>query len=383
MASAAESEDAKAEEPAPDEPKGQPPGDEPVARPINFKVIGAGALFVAIMAGAVFFSFGFVEGERARQLQAWQIRLSIVADSRAAAVNEWVDQNFAALRELAENQSMQIYMTELTMAEGDKEEVTDEAAQASYLRNLLIATAERTGFKAPVDAGEVAANVEKVGVAGLGLTDADGKPIVSTPTMPPMVGKVRSTVVKALEGEPALLDIYMGARNLPTMGFALPVFGVQEDEGAAGIGVVIGIRTVGKDLYDRLTQPGATEQTAETYLVRVAGGTVEYLSPLADGTAPLKRALAKDTADLAAAYALENPGGFSIKRDYTGEEALIVSRPIANLSWVLIRKISRTVALEATETRLNTILGVFVAIIVIVTITIIAVWRHGTSVRAT
>ncbi len=354
-----------------------------VPRPINFKVIGVAVVLVAVVAAAIVFSFRFVEDERARQMQAWQIRLGLVADSRVAAVNEWVERNFATLRELAENESLQLYLTELSDAEGDKEEVTDEPAQASYLRNLLIATAERTGFKAPVDAGEVAANVEKVGVAGLGLTDKDGRPIVSTPTMPPMVGKVRSTVAKALEGEPALLDIYMGASNLPTIGFALPIFAIQADEGAAGIGAAVGIRTVGKDLYDRLKQPGAIEATAETYLVRAAGGTVEYLSPLADGTAALKRALAKDTPDLAAAYALDNPGGFAIKRDYAGEEALVVSRPIANLPWVLVRKISYTEALEATDTRLKTILGVFVAIIVIVTITIIAVWRHGTSVRAT
>ena len=352
-------------------------------RPVNWFVVGGAVLLVAAIVAAVFFANRFVADERARNLQAWQIRLGIVTDSRAAAINEWIDQNFATLRELTENASLQLYMTELQLAEGDPDAVTDEPAQASYLRNLLVASAERAGFKPPPTAGEVDANIERVGVAGLGLTDADGKPIVSTPSMPPIAGKIRSAVANALEGEPAIIDIFMGASNLPTIGFALPVFGVQSDEGAEGIGVVIGLRIVDDSLYGRLVQPGSTEATAETYFVRRTDGTVEYLSPLADDTPPLKRALAIDTPNLAAAIAVEKPGGFGIVKDYLGEEVLATSRPIANLPWVLVRKITRDEALAEVESRLNTILYVFVAIIVIVTITVIAVWRHGSSVRAT
>lgn len=373
MAEAAKSEDAgKATQPIVDKPRGA----------VNVKVIVIGVVFVILVAAAVYFSFRFVEDERQRELTSWQVRLGIVADSRTAAVNEWFDQSFATLRELTQNASLQLYMTELALSEGDRAQVTDEAAQATYLRNLLVATAERTGFKPPAAAGEVAANVEKAAVAGLGLTDAAGRPIVSTPGMPPISGKVRTAVNKALTGEPAIIDIYMGATNLPTIGFALPIYGLQDDEGSQGIGAVVGIRVVGKDLYERLKQPGETAGSAETYLVRLTGGTVEYLSPLADGTAPLGRTLAVDPG-LDAAFALEKPGGFAIKRDYTGEEVLVTARAVANVPWVLVRKVSRAEALAASETRLRTMLIVFVLIIVGVAVAIIAVWRHGTSVRMT
>ena len=156
----------------PEKSKAAPEGEP--RRRMNRMALAIGLCMAAVIAGAVFFSLKFVEDERLRKLQEWQTILGIVADSRAASINEWVDQNFASLRELTENASLQLYMSELAMAEGSAAG-SDEPAQASYLRNLLMATAERTGFKSPMATGEIAANVEKVGVAGLGITDADGK----------------------------------------------------------------------------------------------------------------------------------------------------------------------------------------------------------------
>ena len=367
-------------------------GDD-APRRVNFKVVLVAGALIAFLIGGIVFAFKFVEDERARNLQEWQVRLGIVADSRSAAVNDWVEQNFAYMREMAENASLQLYMSELAMAaagmgeyddEEDEDSADDVAAQASYLRNLLVATAERTGFKPPVEAAEGQANVERAGVAGIGLVDAEGKPVVSTPEMPPLNAKIRAAVSKALEGEPAVVDLFKGATGLPTMGFILPIYGIQDDsEGAKGIGAVIGMRIVGKDLWAKLVQPGSTEESAETYLIRKTNGTVEYLSPLVDGTGALEKTLAVDTPDLAAAYAIATTGGFAIKRDYATDEVLIASRNIAGLPWVLTRKITRAEALEANETRLQTMLIVFVLIIAGVGATIFGVWRHGSSVRAT
>jgi len=355
---------------------------EETPRRVNKVALGIGLAMLTVAAAGVYFTFYFVDQERERALQEWQVRLGIVADSRAAAVNEWVDGNFATIRELAENASLQLYMDELVMSEGDKSAVTDEAAQAGYLRNLLVATADRTGFKPPTITEDVAANVERAGVAGLGLVDSNGVPIVSSPGMPPVSGKIRQAVAKALDGEPALIDAYLGASNLPSIGFALPVYGIQSDEGSGGIGAVIGIRVIDEGLFKRLEQPGEGTQTSETYMVRMGENTVEYMSPLKDGTAPLERSFAFDTKDLAAAYAIEKPGGFAIKRDYAGNEVLVTSRSLASLPWVLVRKVNRDEALSATDNRLKTILIVFVLIIVGVGVTIIAVWRHGSSIRA-
>lgn len=364
---------------------------EDVRRPINaFVAIGTLVMLTA-MAASIFFAFKFVEDERARSLQEWQIRLGIVADSRASAIDDWLSDNFKTMRELAENASLQLYMSEIAAAanapadaEADPFGGGGGQAETTYLRNILTATADRTGFKPPVAAAQVSANIERAGVAGLGLVDADGKPVASSPGMPPMTGRLKEAALKALQGEPTVIDIYTGSTNQPTIGFALPVYGIQDDgEGAKGIGAVVGIKIVDKGLFAKLIQPGETSESSETYLVRAQGAQVEFLSPLADGTPPLKRALAIDTPDLAAAFAARTPGGFAIKRDYSGEEVLLVSRAISGVPWTLARKINRAEALADSETRLTTLLTVFILIIVGVTIAVFAVWRHGSSLRAT
>ena len=359
-------------------------------RKVNVKTASLIIGMIAAVVGSVFFAFKFVEDERARDIQQWQVRIGIVADSRSAAVNQWIEDNFAVMRELSENASLQLYMTELTTPKkaSDDPFASDGSAETQFLRNVLTAIADRSGFKPTVEAAEVSANIERVGVAGIGLINAEGKPITSSPGMPPLTPNVRDAVTRALDGQPQVIDIYMGASNLPTIGFVIPVYGVQDDKDSAkGIGAVVGLRVVDDGLFRKLYQPGETAQTAETYLVRPdtnkSGTTIEYLSPLKDGTKALKRALSADTPDLDVAYAIEKPGGFAIKRDYTGDEVLMVSRPIASVPWVLVRKINRAEALAETETRLNTLITVFTLIIVGVTVAIFAVWKHGSSLRAT
>lgn len=365
---------------------------EDAKRPMNKFVFIGVTLMLAAVGASIFGAFKFVEDERARSLQEWQIRLGIVADSRSFAVNDWLEGNFKTMRELAENASLQLYMSEIAAAkapadpnaEEDPFATSDGAAETTYLRNILTATAERTGFKPPVEAAAVSANIERAGVAGLGLVDAEGLPVASSPGMPPMIGRLKEAAMQALQGEPTVIDVFIGSSNLPAIGFALPVYGIQDDAtGAKGIGAVIGIKVVDEDFYAKLIQPGQTTETSETYLVRKEGITAQYLSPLGDGTPALKRALALDTPELAGAFALSSPGGFAIKRDYVGEEVLMTSRPISGVPWVLLRKINRAEALAESETRLTTLLTVFILIIVGVTIAVFAVWRHGSSLRAT
>lgn len=380
---------------------------EPPRRFNKYVLAGGFALFAGI-AVAVVIARDYVDEELKRETQAWQVRLGIVADSRVGAVDKWIDGNFDVLRDLSQNASLQLYMSELASAgaapslvppagaapAGSADSLLQgltggggggigTGASSGFLRNLLIATAERSPFKAPPPVGEIAANVERVGVAGLGLVDKNAEPIISTPDMPPITGRIKAAVRKALDGEPTVIDMFLGASGEPTIGFALPVYAMQDGgAGAQGIGAVIGIRLVNDTLWDQLVQPGTLLKSEETMLVRKDGGKVEYLSPLRDGTKPLKRSLALASPNLAVAAAINLPGAFVNDLDYSGDRVLMVSREVAQVPWILVRKVSRSDALGTVENRLNVILGVFIAIIVIVTLTILFVWKHGASARA-
>lgn len=382
-------------------------GEQLPPRKVNKFVLAGGIVVAVMIVGAVVLAKLYVDEELKRETQAWQVRLGIVADSRTAAVNDWIDGNFKVLRELTQNASLQLYMSELATAPepnavapaSEPQSAADSLLQGldgggvgggigasashGFLRNLLIATAERSAFKAPPPVGEIAANVERVGVAGLGLVNKDADPIISTPDMPPISGRIKEAVRKALDGEPTIIDMYVGASGEPTIGFAMPVYAMQEGgAGARGIGAVVGIRLVDETLWEKLIQPGTLTKTAETLIVRKTGGKVEYLSPLRDGTGALKRTMALASPNLAVSDAINIPGSFVNNLDYSGDRVLMVSREVAQVPWILLRKISTSEALEPIETRLNFILGVFIAIIVIVTLTILFVWKNAASARA-
>lgn len=349
----------------------------------NRTAVVAAALLLLLAILGVWLVFRFVNSERERELQQWQIRLGIVAESRAAAVSDWLDSHFETLTHLAENASLQLYLTELQLVQGDRTLVTDESAQAQFLANLLTAVAERGGFDATPEGPRVNANVERVGLAGLMLTDPDGTPLVATNGMPPPTDRLRRFIAGAERGSRAQLDLYLAPNGQPAMAFLVPVFAIQGERGASDVvGLIVGVRLVGDDLFKRLSQPGEALGTAETYLLRRDDAVLTYLSPLADGTPPLKLTLAVDTPQLAGAMLSARPGGFGIVRNYRGVEVLATSRAIAGAGWTLIRTVERDEALGAADRRLTILLAILLLAILVVGVTIVAVWRHGTSLRS-
>ncbi len=355
--------------------------DEPAGKMNrNVAIVGAILLLCAVLGMVAVHRFVKAEGER--YLQQWQVRLGIVAASRAQAVREWRDRQFGTLSGLADNLSLQLYLTEISLSGGRTDAVTDQSAQAEYLGNLLILTADQSGFNAPLQGAEVQANVKRVGVAGLALLDRKGEILVTTPGTPALDSRFKEFVRGTKMGARGLLDLYLGPTGQATMAFLQPIFAVQgENRPADQVGAILGIRLVGADLYDRLVQPGEALNSGQSYLVRKNGATLEYLSPLQDGTPPLQRAMALDTNRLAGAELLGRIGGFGVFANYQGDEVLATSRGIQGLPWALIRSVDRAEALAVSDRRQLTLLVGLWLVIAVVTATIFAVWRHGSSVR--
>ncbi len=345
------------------------------ARRSTLLSLGAVTLAAVVLAASAFL---YVQRERERDLVQWQVRLGIVADSRALDLGRWVDDRFAVLRDIAQNLSVQLYMTNL---EANAPQPDADAVEGQYLRNLLNATAMREGFLAQGQTA-VDANVQPTGDAGLALLDAGLRPLAVTPGMPVLPPAMQGAIQQAASGHPGLMDMRIGTNGKPVIGFAVPVYAVQGDPGVSpAVGFVVGLRVVGDAFFDRLRQPGETVPSAENLLVRESEGMVDYMSPLADGTPPLKRRLALNTPELSAAFALRNPGDFGQMRDYRGTPVLVTGRAVPQTPWVVERKVDRDAALAETDRRLSIMLTVIVVTILGVAAGTIALWRHGSSIR--
>jgi PAS domain S-box-containing protein len=323
-----------------------------------------------------------IESEGERDLRIWQARLGVLADSRAAAVGDWLDRQVEVVNGLAQNASLQIYATELALASGDRAGVTDEPAQAEYLRNLLIVTAERTGFANPAPAARVGANVARAATAGLAIVDSQARILVATADMPPLDARLREFMATAKPEVPAILDVHAGPGGQPVMAFYAPVIGLQADPGTPPVAGVLAIKPVGAELFPLLSRPPASEQTAETLLVRRAGAAVEFVSPSGDNAA-LERRLAADTPNLAEAFALDNPGGFALRRDYRDRAVLVTGRTIPRVAWTLVHKIDRDEALGESDARRHRLIAAMALGFAVVVAGVVAAWRHGASRRAT
>lgn len=348
----------------------------------TYKALSLGVLLLmAVVIAGIWGTFKFVEEQRSRDLRNWEVRLGIVADSRAASVDDWLRKQEQAIGTLANNASLQVYLTQLVIETAENGNSIAEVPEAGYLINLLNNQAVISGFWEPEEP-QIRANVARPGRAGIGLTDATGKLLVSSGNMPPMNPTIRAAMANAGDGEPALIDLYEGINGDPTMGFVWPIYAVQ-DEGSPKdiIGYVVGLRTVETSLFPLLFQPGDTLQTAENYLVRKDGKLVQYISPLADGTLALARKLSAQN-DLAAAFVIENPGSFELASNYLGSKVLVTGRALTAAPWFLVRTVSEQEALAETDQRLSTMLGIFILLIFAVAGTVVAVWRHGTSLRA-
>src|SRR5215468_4781308 len=303
----------------------------------NMTLLIAAAVLLVMAIGGVALIVRFVGSEWQRELRGWQVRMGIVADGRFAAVNDWLDRQFEELGGLADNASLQLYMTQIAASAANPDDADVADAQGEYLQNLIAATATRAGFVDNSAAASVGANLARTGTGGIVLIDAKGQTVAATPGMPPLAGQLREFVSGLKPGERGLLDLYLDSAGRPAMAFGIPVFAVQGNRDAASqIGTVVGVKEVGDELFPLLHQPGEVGETALAVLIRRSGPVIEYLSPLPDGKPPLSLRLAADTPDLDAAFAIATPGGFNdLRRDYRNTEVLVTSRSFAKAPWTL------------------------------------------------
>lgn len=347
------------------------------------KLWGIGILAAGIVITGLLLVDRFNQVDLARDIQSWQEKLTLIAESRTADVDNWIADNFKELRTLADNPSLQLYMSELQMMKTSPD-LKDEPSQKAYLRNLLLFTAQRAGYGTPGAIASIPANVQQGGKNGLAIINSNGDFLVSTVMAPSTRDIIQEHTKEAVAGQEALIDIRSDKEGTPYIGFIIPIYSIQGDHNAASqIGRVVGIKVLDNNLFALLKHPGTTEESLESILVRASGDKVEYLSPLLDGTEAVAKSVPLDAAKQAESKLLQTVGDFiSNLKDYRDRKVLATSRTIAGTPWVLIVKIDRDEALAASTQRRAGMEVFFVLIIAIIVLVVVATWWRANSKRS-
>lgn len=346
---------------------------------LNLRVLAVIVLGASLIGGGLVMRFSELQEER--ELAHWQNKLNLIADSRAEAVSGWLDRHFKELDVVANDPSLQLYLTDYLS--GAQPVTADESMQIVFLRNLLLTTANRLGFleKRPPEMDSIKASLPVPAGTGLALIGADDKIIVSTAGLTSLDDALKQKIDAAPEKTPSLIDMFLSSSGTPQIGFVLPVFPVQSDATTAKpLARLIGIKNIGEDFFPLLKHPGLTEDTLEAQLVRKEGDQVLYLSALKDQP-PLAAKFPLSTPELDAAYALAEPDHFAVKRDAFSQPTLMTSRSIQGAPWVMLLHVARDQALaESDRFREQTQWILCFALLALIG-GIAAAWYYGTSKR--
>ena len=356
-------------------------------RGFDLKILFPAIILVVLGVVGIWAINRFVDEERERELTQWQVRLGIVADSRVAEVNRWLAGNLADLNALAENESVQLYVGSIDEFSADPEQQDQVEGFRQYLRNLLLVAATRGGFGEARDEQQPDFNAPNVASGGILIVNNADQVVAASPDAPPFDGALRDFVDQVAPGRSATGPLTIDARGQPIMTFVVPLFAVQSDEStSAQIGRIVGVKRVSEELYSLLHQPGDTTRSATTVLLTRVGNKVTYLSPIVrpgETPQPLGMSMEMSTPDLDAAFAVTESNGFAPNlRDYTGRRVVVAARAIAGAPWVLMHTVDYEEALGAADIRFRALTVMLGLALLVIAIAIIAVWRHGSSRRA-
>ena len=340
-------------------------------------VIAAGLFLALFLATSVWLIMQYVESERERDMFNWQDRLSILAESQKRSIENWLAGQINNLNEMAENPLTQIFLSMDTQSD---EQTEAERGQVAHLRNLLAATAKRSGLFST--AKKIRSNAAESSNDGIAILDAQSRLMISTRNFPAINQHIVDAVQQAARNSRAsIYGIYSNLDHQPRLIIAVPVKRVQAVSDSSSFpGFVVAVIDPELSLYQQFSRDWLATSSDEAFLVGGDDDSTVYLSPLRDGYQVFHR-VAVTTRQLAANFARLHTGGFDLKKDYRGVEVLVTGRSIDGTSWILVQKIDASEALRESKAYQDFVLTVFLLAVFVITMGFIAIWRHSTSVR--
>ena len=341
---------------------------------------GLSGLLIMLLVGA-FLITAYINKVRERDLDDWSLRLSMVAENRVEAIEDWLAARVQVLTELANNASLQLYLRQLSQHE--KPPAATQPAQLSFLRNLIVATAQRHGLASDETQPAVHANLTQRQASGLALVDAGQRLVVTTPGMPELHSDFKAAILQAVQSAtPVISELVLDSQQHALLAVAVPVPSVLGLQAEAIDGAVIAIVDAQRELFPLLKRGVPFTSGDESSLVQARDNRVVYLSPTSGGGLPTRKSLPLDRLGLAAASALSTPGQFGQFHDYRGRKVLASSQPLRSVPWVLLQSVDASEALLESNRHRRFLITSFTLLLFFIAATLVAAWRHGSSVRA-
>ena len=317
----------------------------------------------------------YAESERQRDLMNWQSRLALLAEIHVSDIERFITVKTGELNELAGNPSLRLFLSELS-----SDQLMDASvlqAQQGYIRNLVIASADRFGVKTK-DTLVQAMPVEVP--YGLAIVNDKQALLMSTKGFPVKQGEYEKVLVDVFnKGEMKIIDLYKGYNQQAVFGLVVPVFHIQNGQQDAPVGAIILLINPENNIYQLLKNKQSSTKTDESLLVRKRETSLQFISPLQQGH-HIFHELA-DNDQYASGYAYKNHGGFTQLKDYRGVDVLVTGRRIKDTGWVLVQKINAAEALVESNRHQRFLLTSFSILVLFVAASFIAIWRHGISVK--
>lgn len=348
--------------------------------------VAAALLALALLSiGGAWLISAYIEQEHQRDLLQWESRMGLVADARADAIGRLILAERRNLEELAANASLRFYLWQIAhAAAAPAGREAGETGALGYLRNLLLAAAERLGYDS-LPASRLPASIAPLRIAGLAVFDAERRPVIATPGLHELQATYGALVGRALQhaGSPVMV-LMRDAQDQAVMVMAVVVGAVPGTLAVDGrpLGVLLGIRSAEADLFPLLTRGPSFAEENESLLLELRGSDVVLLSPARDGSSGMRRTLPAAQNALAEVAAVTSPGHFVVLDNYRGRRVLQVSRTVRGQDWVLVQQVDAAEAMSLADDRRRFLLAALSLLLFSIVAVAVAAWRHGSSVRA-
>ncbi len=340
-------------------------------------------LLLLFISSSIWLVFEYVSAEKQRDLDDWQARLNIMAESQQHSVEKWFAEQTGFIEELANNPLLQLYVSQVTSAQATNDETS--RGQLHHLKNLINATAEHAGVFTAIK--NITSNQKNRIKDGIAIVDANGV-LMSTRYFPVKDNVVRQAYNQAMKNSAVYIsNIYDAGSDedggrLPRLGIVAPVSSVQSMSSDDYRAAVVAVINPENNLYALLLKEWVTTNSEETLLVSLDENSINYLSPLREGFEIFhKQARTSDEKITAEAFVAKTIGGFAMLPDYRHVSVLATARLVRGTAMMLVQKIDVDEALAESKAHQNFILTIFLLAVFIITISFIAIWRHATSLH--